>query len=88
MAVGVDRSRDRGVAQDLLEDLGGLPRLDPERGEEVPDVDDAVHPTGTVVGPNRGSKNIATDKIYEIELVDGRQRLATLFILFKFRSEG
>ena len=77
------------MAQDLLDGFGRLSRLDPERGEEVPDVDgDAVHPIGTVVGPNRGSKNIATDKIYEIEVVDGRQRLTTLFILFKFRSEG
>jgi hypothetical protein len=39
-----------------------------------------------MVGLNRGKNNIATNEIYEIEVVDGQQRLTTLIILYKCLS--
>lgn len=44
---------------------------------------DAVHFMATMVGLNRGKKNIGTNEFHEIEVVDGQQRLTSLIILYK-----
>ena len=47
------------------------------------DNEDNVHFMSTVVGLRRKPRTIVTDQYFEIEVVDGQQRLTTLMILLK-----
>lgn len=58
--------------EDMFEDIRML-REQPERR----------HFMATVVGLNRGRRNIVTDEYSVIEIVDGQQRLTTLILLLK-----
>ncbi len=49
---------------------------------------DAVHFMATIVGLRRKKRTIAADVFYEIEVVDGQQRLTTLAMLLKAISKA
>ena len=62
--------------KDMFDDIERL------KGKGI-DNDDNVHFMSTVVGLRRMPRTIVTDQYFEIEVVDGQQRLTTLVLLLK-----
>lgn len=62
--------------KDMFDDIEKL------KGKEI-DNGDNVHFMSTVVGLRRKPRTIVTDQYFEIEVVDGQQRLTTLVLLLK-----